>query len=348
VGAIGSGLFFDLEGNHTLGRNESRAAKLRDIRDYFKLHIIAHYPAVLLRAGVHAGQFHVLPIGRVGDDEVGRKLVAEMAEAGMDTLGIRSTPGRPTAFGVCFQYPDGSGGNLTTSDSAASTLEPADIDCAFGLLRAPGNRYIALAAPEISIPIRICFLRRASELGALRVVCLTSLDAASAEAGELLKLADLVAMNEEEAAMLVGQPLDLDAPPALMARCAEMLRSLGGRLQAVITAGPRGAYAYDGIQWGFRKAPAVPVASTAGAGDALLGGVLSALAVGVPLVVPGCLDSRESDRPLESALDLGVALASLTVTSPHSIHPDVSVDALASFAARHSLGWSRMLARLSA
>jgi len=50
VGGIGTGLFFALEGAHDLGRDESRPARLLDVRDYCKLHIVAHYAAVLLGA----------------------------------------------------------------------------------------------------------------------------------------------------------------------------------------------------------------------------------------------------------------------------------------------------------
>src|SRR4029450_5120153 len=45
VGGIGFGICFELEGNHDLGRSESRPAKLTDARDYCKLHIIMHYLA---------------------------------------------------------------------------------------------------------------------------------------------------------------------------------------------------------------------------------------------------------------------------------------------------------------
>lgn len=51
VGGIGTGSFFALEGNHTLARNESRPGRLLDIRDYCKLHIVAHYIARFLGAG---------------------------------------------------------------------------------------------------------------------------------------------------------------------------------------------------------------------------------------------------------------------------------------------------------
>jgi hypothetical protein len=48
TGGIGSGTFFALKGDHTLGREESRAGRFLDRRDYCKLHIIEHYVAVLL------------------------------------------------------------------------------------------------------------------------------------------------------------------------------------------------------------------------------------------------------------------------------------------------------------
>ena len=50
IGGIGTGIFFALEGDHTLGRNESRAGRLLDVRDYCKLHIVIHYVAKLLGA----------------------------------------------------------------------------------------------------------------------------------------------------------------------------------------------------------------------------------------------------------------------------------------------------------
>ena len=73
VGGIGSGSFFLLNGNHTLGREESRGGRFQDRRDYCKLHIISHYVKALLGPG-----FPVIPVGKVGDDDVGRRLLAEM------------------------------------------------------------------------------------------------------------------------------------------------------------------------------------------------------------------------------------------------------------------------------
>jgi sugar/nucleoside kinase (ribokinase family) len=86
------------------------------------------------------------------------------------------------------------------------------------------------------------------------------------------------------------------------------------------------------------------VASTAGAGDALLGGVLTGLAAGLPFTTPG--DPARAEGPLSSAVDLGALLAAFKVTSPHTIPPGLSLDALLSFARAHGIGFRGDLARL--
>jgi hypothetical protein len=83
VGGLGTGMFFALKGDHTLGRNESRLGSLLDVRDYCKLHIVTHYVATLL--GASQGQFPVMPLGKVGDDAAGTFVLREMRTVGIDT-----------------------------------------------------------------------------------------------------------------------------------------------------------------------------------------------------------------------------------------------------------------------
>src|SRR5437763_15930976 len=78
VGGVGTGVFFKLAGDHTLGRNESRAGELLDVRDYCKLHIVLHYVAKLLGAGKHAWGFEILPLAKIGNDAPGRFVLHEM------------------------------------------------------------------------------------------------------------------------------------------------------------------------------------------------------------------------------------------------------------------------------
>ncbi len=324
VGGIGGGMFLTLEGDRTLGRNESRPARLLDVRDYGKLHIVAHHVAVLLGAEPSGTPFHVVPLGKVGADETGRRLVGEMAETGMDTTHVEETPDAPTMFSVCFQYPDGSGGNITTADSAAATLRGSDVEHIAALL---GPHVIALAAPEVGLAARRRLLELATERGAFRVASLTSADVDDAHASGLLGLVDLLALNEDEAAILAGCAMDPQEPAPFLDAVASAIEARRAGTRIVVTAGVRGAFAFEDGRWDDRRPPGVEVRSTAGAGDALLGGVLSALAAGVPLIDPSAPDGT-----LSCALDLGVALAALSVTSPHTIHPTADLGTVLTFA----------------
>ena len=345
VGGIGTGVFLALEGDHLLGRNESRPARLLDVRDYCKLHIVAHYVAVLLGADPSGRAFHVVPVGRVGDDDSGRRLLGEMATVGMDTRYVETIGGQPTLFSVCFQYPDGTGGNITTVDSAASALDLEDVDRAAALLASGGNRGIALAVPEVSLEVRRHLLELGTADGAFRAASFTPFEIPEAREIGMFDLIDLLSLNEDEAAALAGLPFDADDPQPCLDRCVSVLRHHQPEIRLLVSAGRRGAFAFDRGEWDCCPVPAVPVASTAGAGDALLSGVLSALAVGVPLIDPGPPRREIGDRPLSSALDLGVLLASLSVTSPHTIHPGADLEALAAFAGGMGVGFSGALGR---
>ncbi len=320
VGGIGGGMFFALEGNRTLGRNESRPGRLLDVRDYCKLHIVAHHVAVLCGADPSGDPFHVVPVGTVGADESGRRLAAEMAAVGMDVSHVREMPDRPTLFSVCFQYPDGSGGNVTSVDSAASALEEADLEHAAAPLLGPDA--IALAVPEVGLGVRRRLLELATDRGAFRVAALTSSEVPRARADGLLGLVDLLALNEDEAERLTGRRPDPDDPEPFLEALAVTLEAERARTSLIVTTGARGAFAFEEGSWAARRPPTVEVRSTAGAGDALLGGVLAGLAAGVPLL------TAPEPNALSSALDLGVALAALAVTSPHTIHPSADLGAL--------------------
>jgi len=334
VGGVGTGIFFALEGDHDLGRNESRMGRLLDVRDYCKLHIIAHYVAVLLGAKKSGWPFHVLPVARVGDDDRGRRLIAEMAAAGMDTRYVKLDPKRPTLFSVCFQYPDGTGGNITTSDSAAAALSPRDLDEVRPWLSSPEGGLMVLAAPEAPLETRMHLLKLATRAGAFRAASLTTGEIPAARKLGMFSMLDLLSVNQEEASALLGKCFDPASPGTLLECRAEALKDFHGRARIVVSAGARGAFGFDLAlgKWDYCPAPPVKVASTAGGGDALLAGLICGEAAGMPFIISAARRKRLTDRPLSSALDFAVLLASLTVTSPHTIHPDVNLDAIVRFA----------------
>ena len=337
IGGVGSGIFFALDGNHTLGRDESRLGRLLDIRDYCKLHIISHYVARLL------GGFRVIPIAKVGDDAPGRQMIQEMRAAGMDTDQVAIVAGAPTLFSVCFQYPDGAGGNITTSNSAAAQLNCEDLDKLEGLFSEPA---VALAAPEVSLQTRSHFLEMAGKHGAFRAASFTAAEVAPALDLGMFANLDLVSLNQGEAAVLAGHTFDpTDVNPFLQA-CERRVRASYPRLRFVVTAGNLGAFAFWQGAWDFCPAPAVRVASTAWAGDALLAGLIVATVAGIPFLRRDPSLHRGGAEPIASALDFAVLLASYTTTSPHTIHPESGMENLLAFAANSRLSLDPSISRL--
>ncbi len=194
------------------------------------------------------------------------------------------------------------------------------------------------------LPVRRHLLRRATERGALRVASLTTAEIEEARETGFLSLVDLLALNEDEAAALAGAPFPDGPPEPFLLRLVRCRRAAGVRL--VVTAGARGAFAFDGTGWTHAPALPVTVVSTAGAGDALLGGVLAGLAAGLPFAPAGSPRASLAGRPLSSALDLGALVAAFKVTSPHTIPPDLSLDALLAFAREHGVAFGEDLRRL--
>ncbi|MGA7906534.1 MAG: PfkB family carbohydrate kinase [Candidatus Sulfotelmatobacter sp.] len=331
IGGLGTGLFFALEGDHTLGRNESRPARLLDVRDYCKLHIVIHYVATLLGAQPTGFPFQVLPVGKVGADQAGRHVLDEMQAVGINTALVQVVKEEPTLLSVCFQYPDGCGGNITTSNSAAAALCDRDLCEAADFLKVHGRSTIALSVPEVPLTVRREFLKLAGDAGAFRAASFVDAEIATARELGMFEMLDLLALNESEAEALTGCHFSSAASGEFLKNCQSLTDGASCNRRIVVSAGKQGAFAFAEGRYNFCPAPAVPVVSTAGAGDALLGGVLSAMAAGVPFLRSGPVRRSLSDGPLTSALELGVLLASYKVTSAHTIHPLASLDSLLKF-----------------
>ncbi len=308
VGGIGSGMFFRLNGNTTLGREESRGGTFLERRDYCKLHIIAHYVRALL-----GPSFPVFPVGLVGDDDVGRRLLAEMAEAGLTLTHVRPAPGAPTLFSFCFLYPDGSGGNITTSDSACSRVDAAVVAEAEPELARLAGCGVALAAPEVPLEARARLLELATAHRLFRVASFTSEEVGEVLGSGLLRSVDLVSLNLHEAAACAGLSVESATPEAIVEAALATLTASHTEILVAVTHGRYGSWTWDGVSLKHRPAVSVPVENTAGAGDAFLAGLLSGLA---------------ADLSLSEAQQLATLAGAVSVTSPHTINPALSRSSL--------------------
>lgn len=303
TGGVGTGIFFELDGRKTLGRNESRAAHLRNIRDYGKLHIILHYVSLFL-----GRRARVLPIGRVGRDESGRRMIAEMKAAGMDVRSLRETPGVPTMFSACFMYPGGDGGNLTTADSASARVTPADVHTALRGARGSG---IVLAAPEVPLATRAVLLREGTRRGFFRAAAFTSAEIRPVLRSGLLRHVDLISLNAHEAEALAGTAR---SPLALLQAAGRRAATVNPKIRVAVTFGARGAGGWEAGRLVLVPAPRVRVVNTAGAGDAFLGALLIAPAMGKPF--------------LPNGLTFATRLASTKVTGRDTIHHGITAAAM--------------------
>jgi len=277
TGGVGKGILFNLLGDQNLGRNESRLAVLTDFQDFCKLHIILHYTSKLLR-----GAAPVYPIGRVGADENGRELLSLMESAGMDTRFMLADAARATMFAVCFQYPDGDGGNLTAANSACDAVCAADIDRFFTSENAQG-RGLLLAAPEVPVDTRAHLLRRGKEHGCFNAASLLPGEAAEFLSREIFRDIDLLAINQDEAAAILSAAGEPFVDGQIAEACGSFLRARYPQMSVVVTLGRAGALVCSDA--GFTNIPpcVVTPVSTAGAGDCFLGTILACYACGVPL-----------------------------------------------------------------
>jgi sugar/nucleoside kinase (ribokinase family) len=332
IGGIGAGIVYSLYGDHDLGRNESRMGDLLGSRDYCKLHILEHNIAQLLGVGRPQSPVRVLPIGVVGNDDTGGQILKEMSAAGLDLRFIRRDPSLKTLFSICFIYPDGSGGNITSGNSAAGTLNVDDLKLASTYMRTAGRYALALCVPEVPLQLRRQFLELATHCGNYRVCSFVRGEIDEARQMGLIALTDLLALNQEEASALLGIGSGKILDETLLTEYAATYTATHPSLRLIVSVGAKGAYGFEGGKMQYCPAPLVQSKSTAGAGDALLAGVLSALAAGIPFILPTQSGGTFSGRVLQTALDLGVLNASFSVTSEHSIHPDAAIKSLIALA----------------
>lgn len=340
TGGIGTGLFFKLEGDHTLGRNESRLGELVPFKDYCKLHIITHYIAVMLRADPR-GEFRIYPIGRVGRDDQGYRLFEEMKQVGMSMDYVAFCEDAPTLYSVCFQYPDSTGGNITAANSASSRIDLQDIDACFKE-KCNLQPEVFLAAPEAPLKSRLRLLAAGRERGGFNVASVLSSEVGEFSRLDGFSLVNLLAINIDEAGAIAG--ISGDRPPSqeIVARCVEKLARWNSAINATITDGPNGSYVY--ANQSIIKVPPLrtEVVGTSGAGDAFLAGVIIGLTCGMTLAKNSDEDCF-AETPVDSAAELGTLLASLSVTSPDTIHQTANADLLLRYALEKEVTFSDRL-----
>jgi ribokinase len=304
TGGIGAGSLFLLSGNHTLGREESRGGKYLDARDYCKLHIITHYVKVLL-----GPDFPIFPIGKIGDDHIGYSIYNEMEQVGLDMQYVRYSANDITLFGFCFLYPDGTGGNLTTEESACTKVDPAFIETATSVFSEYAGNFISLAAPEVPLSARNRLLELTRKYKGFGVASFTSGEMIEAEEKGILGLVDLLAINIDEAFALIHMDAETNEPLSIIEKAIKRMQNFNPSAWLSITAGKQGSWSWDGSHLSYASTFPVKAKSSAGAGDAHIAAIIAGLIAGLTL---------------QQSQILGNLTGAFSVTSQHTIHPDIS------------------------
>lgn len=239
-------------------------------------------------------------IGCVGDDDLGRRLLAGLDADRIDRAEVRVVAG--ISSGVAFIVVDDDGRNgIVVVPGANAQLAPEDLARAEPLLAAAKVVALQLETPLATVEDAA---RRARALG--KAVILNPAPARPLPRA-LVACADFLVPNEHEAALLTGRPVD-SIEGAVAA--GEALRAQGART-VLVTLGERGVVAVgDGRPEHFPAQPVRAVDTTA-AGDTFIGGLAAAIARG---------------EGLAGAVAYAQAAAAISVTRPGA-QPSIPTEA---------------------
>ena len=208
-------------------------------------------------------------IGRLGKDSFGDELRAFLARQGVDVSLVQDTPDAHTGTAIVtlanadntIVVVPGANALVTSDDVGSADLAKGDI---------------AVSQFEIPLAAIAAFFNRARTAGAT-----TILNPAPARLfdAELLRLVDILVLNETELALLAGCKLRDTDDTAQFVGAARSLQINPAQIICV-TLGKRGAIALAGSEVVTVIGRAVSAVDTTGAGDCFVGALAARLAQG--------------------------------------------------------------------
>jgi len=213
-------------------------------------------------------------LGRVGNDNYGVRMRANLESVGCDTRGLKTVEG---SSGVALISLAETGQNsIIVVSGANDRYTPADVQADRELMAGAKLVLLQLENPYETVTTAAQIAR---QFGA-RVV-LDPAPAPSSLPSELLQAADIITPNETEAARLVGSPATtLSLDEAL--NIARKLQAMGPRT-VIMKLGAQGCLLLDGQESTPVAAPQVKAIDTTAAGDEFNAAFAVALSEGATL-----------------------------------------------------------------
>jgi ribokinase len=214
----------------------------------------------------------VAMVGRVGEDVFGPRLLAGLADHGVNIQHVQQDKEAPT--GTAMIIVDETGENaIVIIPGANGMVAPADVDAAQPLL---SEARLLILEFEIPVPT----VEYAMDVAARRrlKVILNPAPALTVPIA-LLRKADIVVLNETEAQAMTGTSVVDTASAAAVRRTLQQATAQA----TVVTVGERGAFLATAEGALHVPAPRVEVVDTTAAGDAFVGGLAVSLLRGASL-----------------------------------------------------------------
>lgn len=220
-------------------------------------------------------------IGALGNDSHGDLLLDSLNKAGVDTAGIRrcQEPSGSTMITV-----DAAGENTIVYSAGANALVNADfVREESQIITSAKILGLCLEAPLDAVEEAARIAHDAGVQVVLNFSPITQVPES------LLKLVDVLIVNQHELAVLGGQEIDVTNLDELRKAVADL-----GFEQVVLTLGGSGSLVLDSGEVTRIPIFEVDTVDTTGAGDSFMGSLLSALAAGCSLSEGACLAAAVS------------------------------------------------------